>query len=171
MIRLFEQLNAGVALVPQNVGNAQVNGAAIVNPWSIGHSLLFIATAGAFATNDSITFKIELRRAGTSTWDRLKDPAGNDVVSTAQTPTGQLGTTGFWLGELDLNRIQTVKKPDGRADYDYDALRIVAINGVAQNVVIGIGYVIGHPYTRPVGTAAVEDLFNKQRYTLGNPDT
>lgn len=158
----------------QAVNSSQVNGPAIVEPWRYGRTLAVNFDASALASNDSLTFGVERRRRGTSTWDSVFEPNGSTQLKfTVQSGSGTAGTLGARLkddlpmfGELDLNRLK-VDKDIGGQSYDYDAIRFTAINGVAQNVnVSGTGFILDLA-EEPGAGDAVEDLLNRQRYTGG----
>ena len=181
---LTERCIPGRAMLPQNVNTTKINGDAIVNPWQKGKRLLFTIISGAFATGDSITFAIERRRIGTSTWDAVLQPDDSTaLIFTVQTKAATAGTMAARLNdglalycELDLTDIRADKNigtssyaPANAPGYQYDALRLCATNGAAQNVVIGATYEIGDLWEEaPTSDAHWEDLFKKQRYTAGN---
>lgn len=133
-------------MAPQNVNNTQINGDTIVSPWRFGRRLLFTLIAGALASSDSLTFRVQARREGTTTWDNM-DQGGTFGTSVTdfglvQTQAATSGTSAARLKdgkpvyiELDLNRLKVSK--DQGAAFDYDALRLTAVNGAAQNVLTG----------------------------------
>lgn len=170
------------ALMPQNVNNSQINGDTISSPWRIGRTIAFLIAAGAMATNDSLTFGIERRRAGTSTWDKVYEPNGstnliftvNAANSTTGTKAGRLRDGLVMFGELDLTRLKTDKtlgQPDliSGVAYDYDAIRLYAVNAAAQNVLCAATAILTDLYDEVGDGDAVEDLLAKQRYTAGTP--
>lgn len=175
-ILMREKHAFGRALLPTAVNTTKINGDAIVTPWRTARRLCFVAVAGTMLSNDSITFTVERRRIGTSTWDSCYEPNGSTALaSTAQTGSGTAGTkagglaTGAWFGELDLNDLKC--SIIGGDTYDYDAIRLCAVNGVAQNVTVSATYVLADLMIDADRTTAdTEDLWNKQRYTAGNAD-
>lgn len=189
--KLHETLEPITLFRNANVNSSDVAGATIVEPWKKGRQLMICITAGTLASNDVITFRVQMRRKGTSTWDNLIVPG---TASTAVAFSGQVGTGGTSItgrlaagnpvfGVLDLTRLPTsIDGPPGIAGaastpaagnagtYEYDALRITGINAVAQNVACSAVGIIGDQIASPVATVALEDLFNKQRYKNGNPN-
>lgn len=163
------------ALKPQAVNNSQVNGDAIVRPWKEGRKMMFEIASGDLSSGDSLTFGLEMRRQGTSTWDTVKQPNGSTaLVMTAQTYAATTGTLAARLkdglvaiGEIDLTDLKTDKDIGGAA-YDYDAIRLTAVNGAAQNVTCAATAYIADLYSEPGGDEDYEDFYDKQRYTGGD---
>lgn len=144
-----EALVPGIALVPQNINTTPVVGATILRPWELGRYITFIAIAAAFAASDSITINVEARRKGTSTWDDVTESDGSTALAfDAEADGGDL-ENGHVFGTLDLERFE---KPN--AAYEYDAIRIAAVNGNAANVIVGACYFISKLYTYPAKDAS-----------------
>lgn len=150
----FHAVLAGVALVPQSVNNAAVNGVEIKEPWKKGRQISFLFLGGAFGASVTATCKVQgLKRSDGTTWEALKESDGStDLAFTASklSDTAQ-AENGSILGTLDMSRI------DGDT---YKSIRVVYDNDVAQAALVAIGYIISDLYTHPSGTA--DDLFSKQ---------
>jgi len=167
-----EQMEAGLALKPQDINTTKILGEAIEAPWKKGRFLLFDIIAAAFAASDVITVTVQGRISGsyltstsTSTlepyiWEDVLDKDGNSLIFTAEADGGTL-EDGSITGSIDLNRLSLIAQ-DGTSKYD--ALRIVAINANAANVVVGGHYRITDLYEVP-GTIT-DGLISKQ-FALG----
>lgn len=172
-----EAIVPSVALVG-NINSTIVGGPALVEPWTIGRRIQWvIALVGTMTTNDAITFKPQLRRKGTSTWDDILNPAGQTVTFTQQVNAGTAGSQSMRLkeglavfGELDFTRVNTVAKANGgkSTTYDYDAIRLTGINAAAQNVSVSAVAEIWDLYDEPSSTHGWEDLSKLQRYKDGD---
>ena len=172
---LSETIEPVRLLKPQNVSNTKINGDAVVAPWRRARQMLVCINGGDMASGDILTFKIEKRRAGTSTWDIQKQPDGStDVAFPLQKQSGGSGletrlVSGVPLfGVVDFNRIDTQASPDGKAAYDYDAIRLTAQNAVGQNVVCSATGILGQFYNHPIDSAQYEAINSQIRYTGGN---
>lgn len=163
------------ALKPQNVNSTKINGETIVNPWRVARRAIAVVTCGAMTTNDIITVKFEKRRVGTSTWDSVLGADGNALQFTAQdnsnsdgtTLGGQLKNNFCAFGEIDFEQIKTTT--DDGASYDYDAIRITAVNAAAQNVICSAAFILSDLYTHPASSAGLDQTWNKLRYSGGTP--
>lgn len=159
-MNLSETTIGGRALAPGNISNADVNGDAIVRPWLGARRIFFILIAAAMAAGDIITVRVQARRVNTSTWDNLKQSDGTtDLAFDAQADGGEL-EDGFITGELNLQRLIF---PDSA--FEYDAIRVVGINAVAQNVVVGGTFSLGWLFRHGKSLASrgnTEQLLDKQ---------
>lgn len=171
--RFRERASPIAVLTNQNVSNTTVRSTPIVEPWRKGRTLTFLITSGTLASNDSLTFAVERRRRGTSTWDPVYEPNNSTALkATVQVGSGGSGkaarlASGLPLFlELDLNRLK-VDKDLGGQSYDYDAIALTAVNGVAQNVNIGASAILTDLGEEPGDGDSVEDLLDRQRYTGG----
>lgn len=176
-----EALSPVRALTPQNVNSTQINGDTLAKPWRAGRTLLFTIIAAAMTTSDALTFRVQGRREGTSTWDNMDQ--GGTFGGTAtdyglvQTQAATAGTSAARLKdgkpvyiELDLNRLKVSK--DQGAAFDYDALRLTAINAAAQNVLCAASALIADLYRTPNDEGVAANFtINQIRYADGNPDT
>jgi hypothetical protein len=150
----------GLALKPQNINNSAINGESIVRPWEKGRRLILCLIGAAMTTNDALTVTVQMRRKGTSTWDAAKKADGSTDLTFTVAKTSDTGVleNGMLHGELDLSRLQ---RPS--SSYEYDAVRISAVNAAAQNVIVGAVYAIGDLIAEPDSTnEALEDLLAKQ---------
>lgn len=136
----------GLALAPQSVNNAVVNGAAIAEPWSLGRLLSFILIGGAFGTAATGTLIVQgLKRSDGTTWEALKDKDN----ATLAFPVADLADAGpleagAILGSVPLGRVDGIT---------YKSVRLVYDNDVAVAVLIGAAYVISDLYAEPSGQA------------------
>ena len=160
----------GVALTPQNVNNSDVNGAAISILPKHGRRLLITMIAGAFAANDVINIRLQGRAKAANSWHNLEkadgsDPSTDPLAFDEQADAGAL-ENGFIHGEIDLDRLQTPAAITALDDV-MDAIRVVGINDVAQNVVVGGTFQIGGLNRMPPvdGNHDLEQLLNKQVWT------
>lgn len=136
----------GLALAPQSVNNAVVNGAEIKEPWSLARQLTFIVTGGAFGTAATGTLKVQgLKRSDGTTWEALKDKDGNDLAfPVADVADAGPLENGCVIGTLPLGRVDGVT---------YKSVRLVYDNDVAVAVLIGASYVLSDLYVEPSGQA------------------
>lgn len=145
------EIKAGVALVPQSVANATINGATISEPWKIGRQISFILVGGAFAASATATCAVQgLKRSDGTTWEALLNKNGVAVAF----PAAKLADTaalenGSLLGTLPLRDINNAT---------YKALRITftAIHATAT-MLVGCVYVISGARRLPSGQA--DELF------------
>lgn len=155
---IYESSVNKVAMIPAVVADADVNGLAIANPWSVGRRILFTIIAAAFAAADIITVRVQVQdKAGN--WTNAKEEDGTtDLAFTAAVDTGSL-ENGSIYGEINLERMAegSVSK----------AMRLVALNDAVTDVIVGATYQIGWLYERPPvnGEDADEDLMGKQIWT------
>lgn len=173
---LSECLEPVRLLKPQNVAGTKINGDTVLAPWRRARQMLVCINGGDMASGDILTFKIEKRRTGTSTWDIQKQQDGStDVAFPLQKQSGGTGletrlVSGVPLfGVIDFNRIDTVAAPDGKAAYDYDAIRLTAQNAVGQNVVCSAVGILGHHFNHPIDSAQYEAINNQIRYRGADP--
>lgn len=161
---LTEQLKPGRVLAPTAVGTSVVNGDAIVEPWKTGRRLLILLTATALGASDSITFTLQRRRVGTSTWDVVKQYDNSTTLAVVDADAGKLDTNGEMMLEVNLERLRT-EKSEGET-YDYDAIRLSAVNANNSSppTVAGV-YVIGEAYKRPVAEDDDGFLLKQRRQT------
>lgn len=153
-----ENVFAGVALVPGNVDDSPtINGATIVEPWKKGRNLAFHLIAGAMTTNDALTITIQVQKRSDDSWTPMLDRLGASLIFTvSKASDGGVLDGGHLLGTIDLERA------DGNT---YKAIRLSAVNAVAQNVVLGAAYEISDVYSRP--TSQTDDLLSKQVEAAG----
>ena len=163
-----EQVEAGLALKPQDINTTKILGETIETPWKKGRFLLFDIIGAAFAASDSITVTVQGRISGSSgeatststlepyIWEDILDKDDNSLAFDAEADAGDL-ENGHITGTVDLNRLSLTSQNGFR---EYDALRIVAINGNAANVTVGASYRITDLYEVP-GTLT-DGLLSKQ---------
>jgi hypothetical protein len=149
---------AGVALVPQSVGQATVNGATISEPWKKAKQISFILIGGVFGTAVAATCKVQgLRRSDGTTWDNLKQwDTTTDLGFTASklADAAEL-ENGYLLGTLDLTQLDGVT---------YKALRLQYIQATGSvTALMGAAFVLSDLYVEPGGQA--DDLFSKMQST------
>jgi len=148
-----ERVVIGPALIPANVGNSAVNGPAISSPWKIGRYISFLLVAGAMTTNDALTIKVQSQDAA-GTWSDVTEADGTTTLqfTAANTADGGSLESGSLLGTIDLSRFDFPTT-------DAKAVRLSAINAVAQNVLLSAVYQISDLYTLPGSQA--DDLLSK----------
>lgn len=163
-----EIAEASLALKPQNINTTKILGETIEAPWKKGRFLVLDVIGAAFAASDVITITVQGRIAGsyltaTSTttlepyiWEDVLDKDGNSLIFDAQADVGDL-ENGHITGTIDLNRL-SITAQDGVKKYD--ALRIVAINANAADVVVGASYRITDLYEVP--GSLTDGLLSKQ---------
>lgn len=154
MLRLthHENVFAGVAFIPAVVSNTPVNGVTISEPWQKGRNLALLLLIAAMTTNDALTVTVQGRKRSDGNWEAVKDKDGNNLTFTvSKTSDTGAGENGCLLGTVDLQR---------KYGTTYNAIRVSAVNAVAQNVVVAVAYEISHVFNAPTGQA--DDLLAKQ---------
>lgn len=138
---------------PQVVAAVAVNGDDMIRPWKHGRKLRLHCIAGAMAANDALTISLHGRIAATGTYETLKAVDGTTALTftTAKTSDTKELDNGFLVGTVVL----------GRVNSKYDAIRMTVVNGVAQNVTVGIAATIEDLYEEGVQDT-VDDLVSKQ---------
>lgn len=163
-LNMHEVNEFGLALIPGNVNTTRIFGAAIVKPWRTGRRLLFQVVAGAFGASDSITIGFQRRRVGTSTWDEVVENDGTTTLAMPAEVDGGTLENGSIFGEINLETLKV--SIAGGSTYDYDAIRLTAVNLNAANVVVGASYAIGNLFKRPAAGAGNDKIYHLQRGTF-----
>lgn len=146
----------GLALAPQSITAAAVNGPAITEPWNKGRWLTFTLTGGAFAASSVGECKVQgLLRSDGTTWEDVQNAAGTDLKfpDAAVSKDGALETDGHIEGSIDLAAF------DGET---YKAIRLVFTVTGAPAIIVGAGYRIDWIYRAPSGET--EYLYQQMRY-------
>lgn len=150
----FNSVVVGMALTPQSVGQASVNGSTISEPWRIGRQLSIILLGGVFGTAVAATCKFYgLRRSDGTTWDVLKEDNGStDLAFTASKLADTAALEGgTLLGTIDVSKFDATT---------YKAIRIVYNQTTAAvTALVAACYVISDLYNHP-GTQT-DDVFSK----------
>ncbi len=146
----FHQVVAGLAIPPQSIANATVNGTAIVEPWSKGRQLVFHLLGGAFAASADGLCKVQVQKRSDSSWVDWLNAAGTLV----QFPAAKLDDAGeLENGEL-LGTIPLTDVDSGT----YKAMRLVFIaQHATATQLIAAGYLIFDLRSEPSGQ--VDELF------------
>lgn len=152
--QLHQRTHHGVAFKNQTVNNTSVNGAAIVEPWRLGHSIRFLVNASDFAATTDVTIKLEARSRATGSWGALNIKGTSTQLAFTATlfDDGGGGESVVTSGEVDFADIDTES---------YSAIRVVVANAVATAALIAISYEINDLYRRP--SSATDDLWAKAR--------
>lgn len=140
----------GLALKPQSITSATVNGPDIVEPWVKGDTLALILLGGTFATNADAAVRIQGKKRSDGNYVTLTDKNS----ATLQFPVTLLDDGGeaesaARLGTIPLEEIDAET---------YSALRVVAQESGGGAVLLGVGYVISGLRNKVSGQ--VDDLFS-----------
>ena len=150
-MNFHENVEVGLALLPQVVAAVAKSGATILEPWKKGRTLSFILLGGAMTTDDALTITLQGQKIADDSWAALTDLDGDTLTfTTTKTADAAALDSGSLIGSIPLSKI------DGDT---YKAVRIVAVNGVAQNVILGAAYVISDLYSAP--SSMTDDLLSK----------
>jgi hypothetical protein len=153
----FHSAIHGLALQPQSVTSAVVNGETILEPWKKGRWLTFIFIGGAWAATVNGSLEVHgLKRSDGTTWEALKEADGTTTLEFDPTllDDAGVGEAGHFIGSLDLTHI------DGST---YKAVRLVYEEDGAAAALVGAAYYISDLYTQPGGDT--DYLYAKTRYT------
>jgi len=153
----FHSAIHGVALVPQSVNGAAVNGATITEPWKKGRWITFIFIGGAWAAVVDGTLAVQgLKRSDGTTWVAIKEADGTTALVFLATllDDAGIGENGSFIGSLDLTAF------DGST---YKAIRLVYTEGGSAAALVGCAYYISGLYSEPGGDT--DYLYAKTRYT------
>lgn len=165
-----EMTNRGVALLAVTVADSDANGETILLPFRKGRRLVLqVQTdAAGLAASDALTVRLQARAKAAATWHNLElangaDPSTDPLAFDVQGDGGELDTNDFIIGELNLERLKTPAAIEALSD-EMDAIRIVAINGVAANIELSASFEIGWLFKNPPqdGQADTEQLLTKQ---------
>ena len=164
---LIERTRVIQAFASQAVNNSAVKGATIATPWRIGRRGLFVLSYGAMTTNDSVTVSLEKRRQGTSTWDPIKQYDGTTNMAFAAAADTSSFDQGIQLGELDFSQLHVASDDPlnplvSSVRYEYDAIRLSAINAAAQNVNLSAVLLIGDMISEPSSDYSLVELIRNQ---------
>lgn len=148
---LFSKVKPFVAIEPQSVGQATVNGTAIAAPQKWGRQIMFVMQGGTFGTSVAATCTVEYSTNGGSSYAAVDDKDGNDLVFTAS-KLADAGTLehGYLLGTLDLSMLH--------ADTTHIRLTYVQATGAVTALIACMAYVFDL-YTH--GSGETDDLFSK----------
>jgi len=151
--RFYQHSKPGIALATQSISNTTVNGAAILEPWSIGRQLVITLVGGAIAAGGTNACTVQgLKRSDGTTWEALKQKDGTtDLIFTASKlqDTAQL-ENGVVRGCIPLDRVK------GSV---YKSIRIsFAVTG-AFATLVGASYEIVDLHE--MDEVATDDLFSK----------
>lgn len=152
-MNFFHMVKVGVAIAPQSISGATVNGSAIVEPWKFGRQISFLLAGGAFASSSVGACTVQGRaRSDGSTWSPLKQSDGTTNLIFTATALADAGALegGLLLGTLDLGDVNSET---------YEAIRLSYVESGSAAQLISASYVISGLYTQPSGTS--DDLWAK----------
>lgn len=155
----FHTVLTGVALVPQSVGQATVNGVEIEEPWTKGRQISFFLLGGVFGAAASGRARIQgLLRSDGTTWQAINESDGTTPLEFTVTLLDDATQieNGSILGTLDLGMIDGDTHKSLRLTFEQETAAVTAL--------IACGYIIFDTYKHPSGQ--VDDLFNKVRPTV-----
>lgn len=170
-----EMTNRGVALLAVTVADADADGETILLPFRKGRRLVLQVQTDAtgLAASDALTVRLQARAKAAATWHNLEkadgsDPSTDPLAFDVQGNDGELDTNDFIIGELNLERLKTPAAIVALDD-EMDAIRIVAINGVAADIELSASFEIGWLFKNPPqdGQADTEQLLTKQIWDKG----
>lgn len=152
---LTEKAVFGVAVQPQSVVSATVNGATISEPWRKGRQIAFFFLGGAFASGAQLTFKVQVRDRVAQTWANVKDAKGVNDMQVDTTRTADAGPleAGALIGSLEMDFFNGDTK---------DAIRLTVQESGAGASLVAVGYIIYDCYERP--QTNTDELFSRSRY-------
>ena len=159
----------GVAFSPADVNNSPVTGPAIVTPWGCGRFVAFTLMAGALGASDNLIVGIEARRKGTSTWDTVMEDDGVTPLAFDAITDGGAAENGHVFGTLAVDRLTSGKNLD--AQYEYDAIRLNAVNTNAANVTLCASFYISALRDLPARYLSDHSLVKDQLYFKQTPHT
>lgn len=149
---IFHVTKSGLALAPQSVASATVNGATIQAPWSYGNQIRFLLLGGAFAAGSSGRVKVQGQRIDDDSWEALKEYDGTTDLEFTVTALDDAGAleNGYLSGTLDLARVDVET---------YQAIRLTATAENANAQLFAAAYEIFELYETPSG--GTDDLWTK----------
>lgn len=143
---------AGLAVAPQAINNAQVDGVDIKEPWSIGRMIWFLISMATIPAATQLHFYVYGKKRSDSSYVRLKDVSGNDLeIPIAKLATAGAGSAATLFAGLDLSRVDSTT---------YSALRVSLKNDNATAQVGGCTYEIGDLTALP--SSQVDDTIELQ---------
>ncbi len=141
-----------LALAPQTINNAQVDGVDIKEPWSLGRVIKFFLLLATIPGATQLHFYVYGKKRSDGSYVRLKDVAGNDLeIPIARIATSGAGSAAALGASLDLSRIDSTT---------YSALRISVKNDNATAQVGGVAYEIADTLIHP--TSQVDEFKDLQ---------
>ena len=139
----------GLALKPQTINGATVDGEDILVPQFYGRQVSFRLLAGAFAAVAQLVVKIEEEdSAGTLTFVQDKNGADLQFTATKTVDGGEL-ENGSLLGTVDCSFLAL----------DTKIIRLKVQETASQNALVAASYEISDLYKVPSGQD--DDLFDK----------
>ena len=139
--RFIQRTKSGLALAPQSVNNATVNGPTISMPWRDGRIISFQLLQGALASGVVGACTVQVQQKSDDAWVALKDNQATpaDLVFTASKLADDQDNT-LISGEVDLRHV------DGAL---YKAMRLSYTESGAAAALVAGSYTISDLYSRP----------------------
>lgn len=139
-------VKAGVAIKPQSIGAATVNGETILAPWKTGRQITFILQGGAFSSTSVGHCVLQVRNAD-ATWE-ASDPALAFTTSKLADSGALEGS--YLLATFDFSDVVGLERL-------HDAIRLSYTQDTsAQTQLISASYVISDLFKHPSTEATPE---------------
>lgn len=156
----FRRTYRGVAIVPQSVTTATVDGATITEPHLLGRQIMFVLLGGAIAaTVTGIICRVQGQKRSDSTWATLKENDGTtDLAFTAaKIQDGTAFELGSIIGTVPLDKKRGTGGFDGEI---YKAIRLQFVAGGTGAALVAADYSISDIYAMR-DDDGIDDIYAK----------